>query len=377
MRHADSATLTPSHEYLEQAAAEFGSVGHDDGRVAVLTARCWAAIAVGDLDGGRRLRRSGVPWGIPRRPFDAGVGADRPRRRSPPSVRFRSRHRAVRRPRPPAQRERRRRFAAMLRRRRRFDARRARRRRHVPHAGPRVRSLAEHHGDLSASDRRAAAFGADRTGNSAGPQGPFSGSTDADDVIATSTEDPQREPIERTTPRPGRIAGPVAPRGGRRTRQTPDHQRGGRGLVPRRAGQRGAGRRSRPGVATGTAGRPDVRRRGVRPARAHRRSTPREPARPSTSWERHHCEIVTEAHRDVGRASGILREHLADVGCDPLAVHIVCEALRTAGHNRDRVTDARRSAAASTIDCHPLTAIMTGSDRGTVEIFSHRLSIRG
>ena len=32
---------------------------------------------------------------------------------------------------------------------------------------------------------------------------------------------------------------------------------------------------------------------------------PAEPARPSTSWERHHCEIVAEAHRDVGRASGI------------------------------------------------------------------------
>ena len=45
-RHRDDQSV---HEYLEQAAAEFASVGHDDGRVAVLTARCWAAIAVGDL----------------------------------------------------------------------------------------------------------------------------------------------------------------------------------------------------------------------------------------------------------------------------------------------------------------------------------------
>ena len=82
---------------------------------------------------------------------------------------------------------------------------------------------------------------------------------------------------------------------------------------------------------------------------------PSEPARPSTSWERHHCEIVSEAHRDVGRASGILREHLADVGCDPLAVHIVCEALRTAGHNGDRFAEVA-DLLASTVDCHPLTA---------------------
>jgi hypothetical protein len=34
---------------LDQAAAEFASVSHDDGRVTVLTARCWAAIAAGDL----------------------------------------------------------------------------------------------------------------------------------------------------------------------------------------------------------------------------------------------------------------------------------------------------------------------------------------
>ena len=64
-----------------------------------------------------------------------------------------------------------------------------------------------------------------------------------------------------------------------------------------------------------------------------------EPARPTTSWERHHCEIVAEAHRDVARASGYLREHLAVVGCDPLAMHIVCAALGTVHHNVDRIAD--------------------------------------
>ncbi len=75
------------------------------------------------------------------------------------------------------------------RRRGRFDARRARRRRHVPHAGARVRrSLNQPPTCLLQMAGRS--FEADRTGNSAGPQGPFSGSTDAVDVTATSTEEP-------------------------------------------------------------------------------------------------------------------------------------------------------------------------------------------
>jgi hypothetical protein len=81
-----------------------------------------------------------------------------------------------------------------------------------------------------------------------------------------------------------------------------------------------------------------------------------EAARPSTTWERHHCEIVAEAHRDVGRASGILREHLAVVGCDPLAVYVVCAALRTTGHNGDRIADIA-DLVASIPDCHaPLSS---------------------
>ncbi len=103
---------------------------------------------------------------------------------------------------------------------------------------------------------------------------------------------------------------------------------------------------------------------------------PSEPARPSTSWERHHCEIVSEAHRDVGRASGILREHLADVGCDPLAVHIVCEALRTAGHNGDRVAEVA-DLLASTVDCHPLTATVTGAASRPSQNFSNGCRLVG
>ncbi|MGH9132665.1 MAG: hypothetical protein ACRDZZ_01915, partial [Ilumatobacteraceae bacterium] len=36
--------------WLEQAEAECGSAGHDDGRAAVLTALCWWSMATGDLD---------------------------------------------------------------------------------------------------------------------------------------------------------------------------------------------------------------------------------------------------------------------------------------------------------------------------------------
>ena len=46
--------------------------------------------------------------------------------------------------------------------------------------------------------------------------------------------------------------------------------------------------------------------------------------RPATTWERHHQEIVTAASGGhVPRAVALLREHLCEVGCDPLAVRIV------------------------------------------------------
>ena len=77
--------------------------------------------------------------------------------------------------------------------------------------------------------------------------------------------------------------------------------------------------------------------------------------RPATSWERHHCEIVAETRRDVGRASGILREHLADTGCDPLAVHIVTAAL----HDAARFADVD-ALLASTPDCHSYGELTAG-----------------
>ena len=42
--------LESAHGWLEQAAAEYGSMGHEAGRAAVGAARCWWAIAARDLD---------------------------------------------------------------------------------------------------------------------------------------------------------------------------------------------------------------------------------------------------------------------------------------------------------------------------------------
>jgi hypothetical protein len=48
-----------------------------------------------------------------------------------------------------------------------------------------------------------------------------------------------------------------------------------------------------------------------------------QPAGQAMNWERHHIEVVTAvAAGHVTRASDLLREHLANVGCDPLAVRI-------------------------------------------------------
>jgi len=49
----------------------------------------------------------------------------------------------------------------------------------------------------------------------------------------------------------------------------------------------------------------------------------RPPGRWPMNWERHHIEVVTAAAAGhLTRASDLLREHLASVGCDPLAVRI-------------------------------------------------------
>ena len=50
------------------------------------------------------------------------------------------------------------------------------------------------------------------------------------------------------------------------------------------------------------------------------------------SWERHHIEVVrTASAGNVSRATDLLREHLASVGCDPLALRIVTELRRRTG----------------------------------------------
>ncbi len=49
----------------------------------------------------------------------------------------------------------------------------------------------------------------------------------------------------------------------------------------------------------------------------------RPPGRRPMNWERHHIEVVSVAAAGhLTRASDLLREHLASIGCDPLAVQI-------------------------------------------------------
>jgi hypothetical protein len=51
------------------------------------------------------------------------------------------------------------------------------------------------------------------------------------------------------------------------------------------------------------------------------------------NWERHHIELVrTAAAGNVRRATDLLREHLASVGCDPLARRIVTDLRQRMGH---------------------------------------------
>ncbi|HEX4217224.1 MAG TPA: hypothetical protein VHZ02_02545 [Acidimicrobiales bacterium] len=67
------------------------------------------------------------------------------------------------------------------------------------------------------------------------------------------------------------------------------------------------------------------------------------------SWERHHIEVVrTAAAGNVGRAGDLLREHLAGVGCDPLALRIVTDLRRRAGHR-----DGLEELGIRLAGCHP------------------------
>ena len=72
-------------------------------------------------------------------------------------------------------------------------------------------------------------------------------------------------------------------------------------------------------------------------------------SRGQMTWERHHIEVVRTAASGIGgRAAGLLREHLADIGCDPLAFRIVAQMRQPAG-----VGDDFEDLAAQLPDCHP------------------------
>jgi hypothetical protein len=61
------------------------------------------------------------------------------------------------------------------------------------------------------------------------------------------------------------------------------------------------------------------------------------PSRHQMNWERHHIEVVAAAATgNARRAADLLREHLASIGCDPLAFRITAAMLRQpAGKNDD------------------------------------------
>jgi hypothetical protein len=69
------------------------------------------------------------------------------------------------------------------------------------------------------------------------------------------------------------------------------------------------------------------------------------------NWERHHIEVVrTAATGNLGRAADLLREHLASVGCDPVALRIVRELGQRAGR-RGGLEDLTGHLSA----CHPFS----------------------
>ena len=60
------------------------------------------------------------------------------------------------------------------------------------------------------------------------------------------------------------------------------------------------------------------------------------PGRQQMNWERHHIEVVRAAATgNARRAADLLREHLASIGCDPLAVRIAAMLRQPAGKNDD------------------------------------------
>ena len=72
-------------------------------------------------------------------------------------------------------------------------------------------------------------------------------------------------------------------------------------------------------------------------------------SRGQMNWERHHIEVIrTAASGNAQRAADLLREHLAGVGCDPLAFRIVAQMRQPGGMDGDF-----EDLAAQLPDCHP------------------------
>jgi hypothetical protein len=72
-------------------------------------------------------------------------------------------------------------------------------------------------------------------------------------------------------------------------------------------------------------------------------------SRGQANWERHHIEVVlTAASGNAKRAAGLLREHIAGVGCDPHAFRIVAQMRQPAG-----MDDGIEDLAGQLPDCHP------------------------
>ena len=75
------------------------------------------------------------------------------------------------------------------------------------------------------------------------------------------------------------------------------------------------------------------------------------------NWERHHIEVVrTAAAGNLDRAIDLLREHLASVGCDPLALRIVAELQRRQGHH-DELDDLGNRLPG----CHPVSGYVAAA----------------
>jgi hypothetical protein len=64
-------------------------------------------------------------------------------------------------------------------------------------------------------------------------------------------------------------------------------------------------------------------------------------------WEGQHLEVVASAVDGAGdRAAALLRDHLAEVRCDPVALYAVWCSHRAAGRARDELEDVLRTACA-------------------------------